>query len=189
MAQLWLVRHAHPKDMDGICYGQLDVSTVAIPAIQPYYLEQMSAFPVYSSPLSRCVKLAKQLPGSYQLDPRIQEINFGQWEGQAWSQLPKDEIDAWNQDLSNYRVGSDGECYSEFRARVLQALRAWQYTHQTAIWVTHAGVIRVILAEFLGLTVIQSLRIKLDYVSLSVVSGTQYPCVEMINQRIIQESI
>lgn len=187
MAQLWLIRHSRPVSMEGFCYGRTDIQTEPVPPIRDFYHSKLSSLPIIASPLTRCQELAKVLHRQFQSDVRLQEIDFGLWEGQRWSQLPRAEIEAWDQDIEGYQLGSQGESYRQLRERVLSAFADWQQQDKSMVWVTHAGVIRVILAEVLQLSVAQSLRIKLDYVSLSAVTGGEYPQVEMINQRIIQE--
>jgi alpha-ribazole phosphatase len=146
---LWLVRHALPLIDKGICYGQLDVP--ADPqATTSCAKELLNVLPksitVISSPLQRCELLAHVFIGSQpdlivKKDPKLQEMSFGQWEGRAWADIDKAELDAWTDDFASYRAGGTGESVDQFMTRVAAAFDALDPT-KDALWVTHAGVIR-----------------------------------------------
>ena len=146
---LWLVRHAQPLIGKGICYGQLDMPADA-EATQACAQELAKVLPdhitVVTSPLQRCELLAPVLLGFrpdliVSVDPRLQEMNFGQWEGRPWADIPKAELDAWTDDFAHYRAGQTGESVSQFMARVAAALDEL-HLKQDTLWITHAGVIR-----------------------------------------------
>ncbi len=67
-------------------------------------------------------------------------MDFGTWEGHAWSDIDKQALDAWTADFASHAPGG-GETVAAFMARVASA---WDElpTGPTA-WITHAGVIRV----------------------------------------------
>ena len=92
---LYLIRHPRPLIAPGVCYGRLDVAAedplpiaAALRALLP------AGAPVWSSPLQRCRLLAGHLRPQPRLDERLQEIDFGDWEGQAWDDIPRQEINA-----------------------------------------------------------------------------------------------
>ena len=162
---LWLVRHAQPLIDPGICYGQLNVAAdlAATQACAKELAEELSkelikleahAVPNASSrqlnisvsPLQRCELLAPVLIGlqpnfTYKTDPRLQEMNFGQWEGKPWADIPKAELDAWTDDFAHYPVGQTGESVTHFMTRVAAAFDELD-AEQNTLWITHAGVIR-----------------------------------------------
>ncbi|CDS51378.1 Alpha-ribazole-5'-phosphate phosphatase [Polaromonas sp. CG9_12] len=84
---------------------------------------------------------------AYKTDARLQEMDFGQWEGRAWRDIDRSELEAWTGDFAQYAVGGDGESVTAFMARVGAAFDALP-DQGTALWITHAGVIRA--AELLG---------------------------------------
>ena len=143
---LWLVRHAQPLDAAGRCYGRLDLAACpAATASAAQALAQVlpQRLPVYTSPLQRCEQLALALQAlrpdlAYKTEPRLQELDFGRWEGQPWSAVPRTELDAWAADLAHYRPGG-GEALAAMLVRVQQALAA---TPTPAVWISHAGVAR-----------------------------------------------
>ena len=146
---LWLVRHAQPLIDKGICYGQLDMpadaNTTRICAEQLTRVIPRS-ITVITSPLQRCELLAPVLIGlqpdlAVKIDPSLQEMNIGQWEGRPWADIPQSELQAWTDDFANYPAGQTGESVTQFMARVAAAFDALDPTKDT-LWITHAGVIR-----------------------------------------------
>ncbi len=148
--RLWLVRHAQPLVAPGVCYGATDMpadvdatsqAAQALVSNLPMYL------PICCSPLQRCEQMARAISALRpdlisKTEPRIAEMNFGQWEGQLWSAIPKAEIDVWTADFADLRVGLNGESVRSFMQRVDGALSQWRTSGQDALWVTHAGVVR-----------------------------------------------
>lgn len=150
-ARLWLVRHATPLVAPGICYGRLDLEADA-PATQQAAQALAQALPaqasVRHSPLRRCVQLAQTLqalrPGlASQPDARLQEMDFGTWEGQPWEALPRTALDAWADDLHGHAPGG-GEPLSAMLARVQAALEEVAGMPGDVVWITHAGVARCV---------------------------------------------
>ena len=165
---LWLVRHAQPLVDAGICYGRLDVAADAEATAEcaARLAAQLPAgLRVVSSPLQRCEQLAHALHAlrpdlAYKTDARLQEMDFGQWEGRAWQAIARAELDAWTGDFAHYQAGHDGESVITFMARVGAAFDALtppsktltpavsQGTRapekNTVLWITHAGVIRAV---------------------------------------------
>ena len=146
--KLWLARHAAPVIDPGICYGRLDVqadeaatqaSASALAAALPQGL------PVRVSGLLRADRLAQALAALRgdlrpMRDERLNEMDFGAWEGMPWRDIPKADIDAWTRDFAQYRTGG-GENVSDVLRRVAQAM-ADTAADGEAVWITHAGVIR-----------------------------------------------
>lgn len=150
-ARLWLVRHATPLVAPGICYGRLDLAADA-QATQQAAQALAQALPPHArvrhSPLRRCAQLAEALQrlrpelGS-QPDARLQEMDFGAWEGQAWNALPRAELDAWAGNLHRHPPGG-GEPLAAMLARVQEALDGCAASEDDVVWITHAGVARCV---------------------------------------------
>lgn len=158
-ARLWLLRHAKPLIAPGICYGSLDVPADA--ALTQQAAQSMAAHlngrrvAVRYSPLQRCASLAAALQtiaadtvSSMSADDRLQEMNFGHWEGRRWDDIAHAQINDWANDLPCY-VPPGGEALGTMLQRVHFALReSWhidsQYGTCDVLWVTHAGTIRCV---------------------------------------------
>ena len=146
---LWLVRHAQPLIEPGICYGQLDVPAdrkLTQSCAQELLKVLPMGTPISTSPLQRCELLAQQIIGlqpslSIKTDARLQEMSFGQWEGRAWADIDKAELDGWTDNFADYRAGRTGESVRQFMTRVADAVSELDPSRDT-LWVTHAGVIR-----------------------------------------------
>lgn len=158
MSTLWLLRHARPLIADGCCYGQLDVAADAVltaHAAKNFSAVLPTGVVLRHSPLQRCEQLVRALTALEPdlthkacADARLQEMDFGAWEGQPWAQIPRAEIDAWAANLATYAPGG-GESLAAMLQRVKNALQhSWAEDslqgQRDVVWVTHAGVIRCV---------------------------------------------
>ena len=94
--ELYLIRHPRPDVAPGVCYGQTDVGLAESATDVAERLKPLlpADYRLHSSPLQRAHRLATEL-GEPAVDPRLQEISFGQWEGQTFESIG-DAIDDWN---------------------------------------------------------------------------------------------
>jgi len=157
--------------MPGYCYGRSDLPALEAPLAHTAeglagLLQRLHSPRLISSPLQRCRQLAERTGCEVELEARWQELDFGEWEGRPWAQISPKEIDSWNADLIGYRPGG-GENLAEMRGRVLAALSERRKLAGPLVVVTHAGVIRILLAHWLELPPAQMLRMRLDYGSVT----------------------
>lgn len=146
---LHLIRHPQPVVAPGICYGRLDLAAENAAAVAARLRTELPpGLPVWSSPLRRCRELAELLQAQPQLDARLAEMDFGAWEGLAWDAIPRAELDAWAADVAGY-APPGGESPHQLQQRALAFVADLQVPE--AVLVTHAGVIRVLLAAWQGL--------------------------------------
>lgn len=167
---LYLVRHDR-VNADGICYGQTD-----IPSAVPYANSAKSlatqlpktAHHIFSSPLERCVKLAKACyPNSViQKDLELAEINFGAWENTPWSDIPRSEIDSWAMQPVNFQF-PNGESTDQFSRRVARQYRLLRQLRGDMVVFTHAGVIRKMKSLATGRNWADCLQIEVGYLSVA----------------------
>ena len=102
---------------------------------------------MFSSPALRCRALAERLNPAATLWQELHELDFGDWEGRRWEHLPRASLDAWAADPWRFRPGG-GENASMLRERWRRALARWQLAQcDEAMVISHAGVIRMALAE------------------------------------------
>ena len=81
-------------------------------------------------------------------------MNFGRFEGQPWSAIPKADIDAWTADFGQHRFGGQ-ESANDVLERVAAALQdctAQTNPDSNVLWMTHAGVIRAVSLLAQGIT-------------------------------------
>ena len=159
--RLWLARHAAVVRQDGICYGRLDL--VADDALtQEAALHLHRTLPpgvaVRRSPARRCRQLASALaslrPGlAVAVDPDLQEMDFGQWEGRSWDDIGEPAMSAWTRDFASHRPGG-GESVQQLLGRVRRAMER-ERDGDDALWITHAGVIRAARLLLSGVRVVE----------------------------------
>lgn len=108
-----------------------------------------------SSPLQRCARFAEELAAQQalplSLEPDLQELHFGDWEGRSTAELMQTSA----ADLGRFWADPyaftppQGEPLAMFEARVLAALQRLQMRHagERLLLITHGGVIRLLLAR------------------------------------------
>ena len=146
--KLWMVRHAQPLVEAGICYGASDMAADSA-ATQTAAQSLASVLPygvcVISSPLQRCEQLAQHLRGlrpdlAYEQDARLQEMDFGQWEGQRWDAITRAELDGWTEAFDSWRCGG-AESVADVMCRVIRAAallaRGVRQVHRADQWPAH----------------------------------------------------
>lgn len=150
--KLHLIRHPKPQIQKGLCYGRSDVPLAE--KVTPHAARLRALLPqsycLYSSPLSRALSLAKAL-GDPNIDPRLQEMNFGDWELQPYDNF-KDEVEAWAQNPLSYRIPG-GESGLEVASRI------WSFHEELVasnpskelVVIGHSGPFRLWLTQLLGL--------------------------------------
>lgn len=156
--RLWLVRHARVQLAAGLCYGASDVPadpdhTAAVAATLAAVLPVGA--PLWVSGLGRGQQLAAAVCAQRAdlavptVDKRLNEMDFGQWELQAWDAIPRSAFDSWMADFAHHRFGG-AESTQQVIARVAAALAdtnavARENGAADALWICHAGVIRAVL--------------------------------------------
>ena len=130
---------------------------------------------VISSPLQRCQKFAqfysqqRRIP--IQLEPRLQELDFGAWEGQTAAQLMQDSAPQlsqfWTDPYST--TPPDGESLTHFSQRVHAALMALErrYAGEHLLVITHGGVMKLLIAEARGWPKSHLLRVEVPHAHLN----------------------
>ena len=160
---LHVIRHTTPKVTPGMCYGSLDLDVTdkfsdEADAVRSQLRVNFSQ--VYSSPLKRCVDLADYIGFPYVVDARLREMDFGYWEGKLWTEIDPIEMQAWKDDIAEYRIPG-GEKFRDVVDRVstfLEALPAGE-----TLLVTHAGVIKALRILREGLLISEGAFLSSQY--------------------------
>lgn len=157
-----LVRHAASKGGGGFV-GQNDEPLSAAGRSQLKGLvRKLSRFrfhAAFSSDLERARATAseavKQFDLELQLRPGLREMHFGRWQGLSWDQITKRHRRLASLWLKHFPLQPipGAERFAHFKKRVKAELEHIVRTHQgrCVLVVTHAGVIRVALADALGM--------------------------------------
>ncbi|WP_439888063.1 alpha-ribazole phosphatase family protein [Pseudomonas sp. MBLB4123] len=124
-----------------------------------------------SSPLQRCARFAAELAAQrglpLSLEPDLQELHFGAWEGRSAAELMATDAEAlgrfWTDPYGCPPPG--GETMADFEARVLGALRRLQQRHagERLLLVSHGGVMRLLLARARGLAPADLLQVEVAH--------------------------
>jgi len=168
MGNLYLLRHGKVNGPAAL-YGKTDIDV--LPAINnemlTSLLDNQARFSrILSSPLIRCQGLAqdfaKQTNKPITIIDALQEMHFGSYDGRAFDDIPYEntakQSQAWAHLERFWKNPAEfslpeSEKLSDFYYRVKNA---WQqlltnYKDDNILLITHGGVIRMILADILGL--------------------------------------
>ncbi|MEZ0287668.1 MAG: alpha-ribazole phosphatase [Methylophilus sp.] len=188
--KLTLIRHTSLQVAEGVCYGQTDIDVAAtfhdeLAGLQSKLSgEQFDA--VYASPLQRCSKLAYALGFDHPIthDERLKELHFGDWEMQAWNDIPRELFDVWAQNYAEL-APPNGETFAALQQRGIAFINECLENHanQHVLVVTHGGMIRAMMAHVLNMQLKGLFRFHVDYASLTRLdfSGT-IPKIEFVNR-------
>jgi broad specificity phosphatase PhoE len=132
---------------------------------------------VYSSDLQRAHATANALARRFDTDvvirPGLREMHFGSWEGLSWQQIacrfPRVSR-AWLTRFPHQPIPG-AESFQAFKRRVTRELNeiVTANPERCVAIVTHAGVVRLIIARALGIPDQQLFRIASDPSGLSVI--------------------
>lgn len=138
------LRHPVTEAMPDLCYGRLDLGLGEGAEQQiEAALEAVPRVPaIRTSPLRRARLLADRFAArdgaDLVEDPRLQEYDFGAWEGRLWPEIPRTETEPWIADMLE-RPAPGGESFADLIARVSEALEDFE---EGMLIVCHAGPIR-----------------------------------------------
>ena len=172
MKYLTLIRHTKPAIPLGVCYGQLDVDLDESFVAEAKDISRCISAPelIITSPLLRSRRLAEYLAIEHGCELRarveLKEMNFGNWEGQFWNDITRDEIDAWNADVLNY-IPPNGESALQMQQRVITLMQELaEYKQQHIVIVAHGGSIRAALAHLGNIPLSATLNWQIDFGSV-----------------------
>lgn len=155
-----------PDIRNGLIYGRTDVALADSFDVEKQFIK--TKLPehidyVISSPSIRCTLLAREIAHHFIQDDRLMELNLGLWEGKTWDTIDRTESERWMEDYV-YHCPPEGETLNAMNDRVMSF---WEELivkpYQRTVIVTHAGVIRLILAKLNDLPLRSIFDIKVDY--------------------------
>ena len=109
--EIILIRHTSVDVPKGVCYGQTDVplrdSFKEEATITAQQLQDDVFDAVFTSPLSRCTRLAEHCgyPDAIR-DARLKELDFGEWEMQEFDNIDDPRLQEWYDDY--FHVAATG---------------------------------------------------------------------------------
>jgi alpha-ribazole phosphatase/probable phosphoglycerate mutase len=197
-----LIRHAEPDEaVRGRCYGRLDVE------LSPRGIEhaarlgrQLAAHriaAVYSSPLRRALGTAAPISAALGLDlvlaAELAEIDCGKLEGATWEEIERTYpgFFFWSSVPAGFEFPG-GESYADLAARASRALEDIRARHpgETVVAVTHAGVLRSVLARLLSMPESEMFRLGVSHGGVTVVDWLDAaPVVRQLNGESLPASL
>ena len=180
MTTLLLIRHGEnnlvgkrlPGRMPGVHLNErgLSQAEALVPALQKAPLKA-----IYSSPLERAretaAPLARALGLDVQLVPDLADVDPGEWAGRTLKSVRR--LKAWKvvqEQPASFRFPG-GETFVEAQTRAVKALNAIAARHpeELVACFTHADLVRLVTAHFLGMALDTFQRLGADTASLTVV--------------------
>ncbi len=126
---------------------------------------------IISSPLRRCAvpakDWAKQAGLVCQMDRRLQELAYGDWEGLTPADIEREYprlFAAWRKDPTHL-TPPHGESMHDFSRRVFSFMDELLSTHsdEHVLLVTHSGTMRLMLAYMLGAPIKSTRHLMMPY--------------------------
>jgi alpha-ribazole phosphatase len=181
-ARVYLMRHGEvASDGEKRYNGHIDIDITEKGQGQMHrlagLLEDKKIAAVYSSDLIRSTRgaaiISERLGISYTPLRELRERSVGAWEGltaeEIKARFPEQYV-AWRADLLNYRPPG-GECLVDVGARILPVFKRLVASHpeQEIAMLLHGGVNRVILADALGMELLNMFRIDQSFGALNII--------------------
>jgi probable phosphoglycerate mutase len=136
--------------------------------------------------VARCIETAEYIANTYRKEvseiEALGEVRYGKWEGKKIKKLArKRRWQAVQFFPSRFRF-PDGEALRETQFRAVQALEMLGQCHQkeTIVVVSHADLIKLILAHYLGVHIDLFQRIAISPGSVSVLALSESGAVRVI---------
>ncbi len=180
MMTLLLIRHAQSESPANVIAGrQPNIPLSALGQIQAETLASglatLAIGAIYSSPLERAIETARQIAQLFLLKIEItdafNELDYGEWTGHNYEDLDHDPTwVAYNVLRSVTRI-PQGESIVDVERRAITDIERMRQRHrnQLVAVVTHADVIRTVLAHCLGLAFDLAARLEISLASVSVI--------------------
>src|SRR5690606_15753864 len=130
---------------------------------------------IYSSPVTRCMATAHYLAEALELNIQeleaVGEVRYGEWEGAEIETLSKEKSWYAVQHFPSRCRFPQGEALREVQARAVAALEELCNKHEKdemVVVVSHADLIKLVLAHYLGVHIDLFQRLIISPASVSV---------------------
>lgn len=159
-------------------------------------LEAVRLKAVYSSPLERCIETAEAISAGRRLEVRVEErlgeVRYGSWQGRTFKSLVRTPLWRTVQLVPSQATFPGGESLLELQRRGVEAIEEIRARHRRGVvaTVSHADMIKAILAHYLGLHLDLFQRLSVEPASVSAVAlGDGFPRVLRISDTGTYESL
>jgi probable phosphoglycerate mutase len=151
-------------------------------------LEKVRFAAVYSSPIERCFETAEIVAEPHRLEVLVREdlgeVDYGAWTDRSFKMLMRTKL--WGR-VQRWPSGvrfPDGESLREVQGRSVAALEdiCSEYPRKTVCVVSHADVIRLVAAHYLGVHIDLFQRLSIGPGSITILAvGDDGPKVIAVN--------
>ena len=145
---------------------------------------------IYTSDLLRALQTAEEMGEVMGMEPKpvegLREVSLGQWEGKEIEEIKASDprtLELWYSSPMEARIPG-AEPLNAFRERVLSTFRELVESHPSGeiVVVSHGGVLSVIIADVLQMSLNSLWRFRLDNASISrLLFGLLVPKVTLLN--------
>lgn len=200
MPQLYLLRHAQSEaNQRGILAGPDNSINLSEKGRKQSlkvskHLQGIAFQQIYSSPISRCLQTIQPLVGArpgieiFQ-ELKIQEMNYGQWNGKELKVLSKKRDWQRIQSAPSKFTFPDGESFNQLRRRVSLFLSQIADKDGPILVVSHGDVIKMMLACTLDLPTDKFQNFVIEPASISIVQyGSKVKNIISVNQKVEKNS-
>jgi probable phosphoglycerate mutase len=193
MTTFYMVRHGVTSHTGHRLSGRLDgihlsEQGIAEAEAAAEMLAHVKFRAVYSSPIDRTLETARIIAARQGLEVEVRdgllEVDYGTWTNRSFKAVARTKL--WSQ-VQRWPSGArfpSGESLREVQQRSLDELDRIRSDHPraTVCCVTHADVIRLVLADYLGIHLDLFQRIIVGPASITVVSvGDDGPRIVAVN--------
>jgi probable phosphomutase (TIGR03848 family) len=154
--------------------GRAQAETVA------RYLGEIPFKAIYSSPIERTMETARPIAARHDLEiseaPALGEVRFGRWTNRSFKTLARTKLWATVQRWPSGARFPDGETLREVQARAVEEVERLRGRHpkRPVCCVSHADVIKLVVAHYLGLHIDLFQRIDVGPASVTVVAISEF---------------
>jgi len=192
MGRLVLIRHCETEsNVLGVVQGRKDLPLSSrglrqTKMVCEYVNRSYSIDRVISSDLSRCVETARGINAPLSTSPLLRELDFGEWEGQKWSDIRIRSPELIRQLLMAAPdfMAPGGESYLSFTKRIERMIREENLRRscETIAVVTHDGALRSLITSVLNWPVaaLSDTTVFVGSVS-SIIIGDNIPRLDLLN--------
>jgi probable phosphomutase (TIGR03848 family) len=153
------------------------------------YFSKIRIRGIYSSPLERTMETAEPIARAKGLPIEkregLGEIGYGRWEGQSLKILSRRKLWPVIQYTPSLARFPEGESFVEAQNRVVSEIERMRSIHKSPkaaiLCVSHADVIKLIIAHYLGLPLDLFQRIVVMPASISILKIDQVPRLVVLN--------
>ena len=152
--------------------------------------ERLAHLPIaalYSSPVTRCLETASYIGQALELEVNhlddVGEVRYGEWEGEEIKKLAKEKSWYAVQHFPSRFRFPQGEALREVQARAVGALEELTTRHkknEMVVVVSHADLIKLVLAHYLGVHIDLFQRIVISPASVSALALLENGMVRVV---------